>query len=42
VDVSTQATAANVIQAEEHTIQKYMQKQLTEDLTTLKAVLESR
>ncbi|MFH1185670.1 MAG: SRPBCC family protein [Chloroflexota bacterium] len=42
VDISTQATAANMIQAEEHTIQKYMQKQLTEDLTKLKAVLESR
>jgi len=42
VEVSTQATPANVIQASEHVIEKYMQRQLREDLAMLKSLLEAR
>jgi len=40
VNVSTQATATNLFQAEEGVLEKKMKKQLKEDLTLLKEILE--
>ena len=40
VNVSTQATATNLFQAEEGLLEKKMKKQLKEDLTLLKEILE--
>ena len=40
--VSTQATPANVMKANERVMEKHMQKQLREDLALLKSLLESR
>lgn len=39
--VSTQATPANLLDAAENVIEKFMQKQLREDLALLKSILEA-
>ena len=41
LQVSTQATPANLLDAAEHVIEKFMQKQLREDLALLKSILEA-
>ena len=42
LNVATQASPTNAITAKEHLIEKYMQKQLRDDLALLKELLEAR
>ena len=42
VHASTQASPANMLNASERGMEKYMQKQLREDLAMLKGILEAR
>jgi hypothetical protein len=42
VQVSTQASPANVLQNSERVVERFMQKQLREDLAMLKSILEAR
>jgi hypothetical protein len=42
VQVTTQASPANVLQASDRVVERFMQKQLREDLALLKSILEAR
>jgi hypothetical protein len=42
LQVTTQASPANVLQTNEHVVERFMQKQLREDLAMLKSILEAR
>ena len=42
IDIATQASPANVLHAPERLMQKYMQRQLREDLDLLKSILETQ
>jgi hypothetical protein len=42
VQVTTQANPANVLQTSERVVERFMQKQLREDLALLKSILEAR
>lgn len=42
LQVSTQASPANVLQTSERVVERFMQKQLREDLAMLKSILEAR
>ena len=42
INVATQASPANMLQASEPMMKKYMQKQLKDDLAMLKSILEAR
>lgn len=41
IDIATQASPAKVLHVPERLMEKYMQKQLKEDLTLLKSILET-